>query len=113
MSDYIFHHIGLPTNKIKKGETFNEKFSFYAQGYFESYYGIEWLRFTENSDFPELLKNVPHIAFVVDNIIDAIKGKVVLIEPNSPAEGVTICFIIEDGAPVEFLQFDRLPNLEN
>ena len=32
--------------------------------------------------------------------------KEVIIEPNSPAKGVTVAFIVENGAPIEFLQFD-------
>ena len=27
--------------------------------------------------------------------------------PNSPSPGVTVAFIVENGAPVEFLQFDK------
>ncbi len=29
------------------------------------------------------------------------------IEPNSPTAGVTVAFIVDHGAPIEFLQFDR------
>ena len=36
----------------------------------------------------------------------AIAGKQILIEPNSPTEGVTVAFIVDNGAPIEFLQFD-------
>jgi hypothetical protein len=28
----------------------------------------------------------------------------VLIAPNSPSPGVTVAFIVENGAPIEFLQ---------
>jgi hypothetical protein len=31
----------------------------------------------------------------------------VLIEPNSPSPGVTVAFILVDGAPVELLQIDE------
>lgn len=48
------------------------------------------------------------MAFVVDDIQAAIAGKQLLIKPNSPTEGVTVAFIVDNGAPVEFLQFDRL-----
>jgi hypothetical protein len=36
-----------------------------------------------------------------------IAGKEILIAPNSPSPGVTVAFIVENGAPVEFLQFDK------
>jgi hypothetical protein len=51
---------------------------------------------------------VPHVAFVVADIEKAIKGKDVLIEPNSPTEGVIVAFIVENGAPIEFLSFDSV-----
>jgi hypothetical protein len=34
-------------------------------------------------------------------------GKEILIKPNSPTEGVTVAMIKDNGAPIEFLQFDR------
>jgi hypothetical protein len=34
----------------------------------------------------------------------ALDGRDVLIEPNSPSEGVRVAFIVHDGAPVEFLE---------
>jgi hypothetical protein len=43
----------------------------------------------------------------VDDIQAAIAGKQILIKPNSPTDGVTVAFIVDNGAPVEFLQFDR------
>ena len=36
-----------------------------------------------------------------------IAAKEILIEPNSPTDGVTVAFIVDNGAPIEFLQFDR------
>jgi hypothetical protein len=64
------------------------------------------MRFDPDSPLPELVKTVPHVAFVVEDIAAAIAGRNVLIEPNSPADGVTVAFIIDNGAPIEFLQFD-------
>ena len=41
---YKYHHIGLPTATPQKNEEYNEEWKFYGSGYFESQYGIEWLR---------------------------------------------------------------------
>jgi len=54
----------------------------------------------------ELVKTVAHVAFVVDDLDAAIAGKEILIEPNSPIEGLTVAFIVDGGAPIEFMQFD-------
>jgi len=42
----------------------------------------------------------------VNDLKEAIAGREILIEPNSPTPGVTVAFIVDDGAPIEFLQFD-------
>jgi hypothetical protein len=54
-----------------------------------------------------LVKSVPHIAFEVDDLQSAIAGKEILTEPNSPSEGVMVAMILDSGAPVELLEFQR------
>ena len=49
----------------------------------------------------------PHVAFEVDDLHEAIRGKKVIIEPNEPAPGVLVAFIEEAGALVELLQFSE------
>lgn len=105
--NYIYHHVGLPTKEIKENEEYNEKFKFHASGYFESEYGIERLRFDKDCELHPLIQKIPHVAFVVDSIEEVIKDKELIVEPNSPAEGVKVCFVVIDGAPIEFLQFDK------
>jgi hypothetical protein len=99
-----YHHIGIPTDKPCENEHYLEEFKMYVSGYEDSPYGIEWMRFEADCPLPELVKTIPHIAFEVDDLLEAIRGKEVLIEPNSPSEGVLVAFIIEDGAPIELLE---------
>ena len=56
---------------------------------------------------PELVKSVPHVAFEVDDLEEALQGHHILIEPNSPSPGVRVAFIQVRGAPVELMQIDR------
>ena len=107
MPELRYHHVGIPTDRPLPKEDYIEQFKVYASGYFQSPYGVEWMKFEPGCDLPELVKTVPHVAFVVDDIRAAIAGKEILIEPNCPAEGVTVAFIVDNGAPIEFLQFDR------
>ena len=102
-----YHHVAIPTDRPLPKEDYIEQFKVYTSGYFQSPYGVEWMKFEPGCDLPELVKSVPHVAFVVDDIRAAIAGKEILIEPNCPAEGVTVAFIVDNGAPIEFLQFDR------
>jgi hypothetical protein len=107
MAGLRYHHVGIPTNRSLPREDYSEKYRLYASGYFESPYGVEWMRFDPDCPLPELVKTVPHVAFVVDDLKTALAGKEILIQPNSPTDGVTVAFIIDHGAPIEFLQFDR------
>ena len=89
-----FHHIGIPTHEPRQGEEYNERFKIYTSGYYDSAHGVEWMRFAPDSPLPELVKRVPHVAFVVDDLRAEIAGREILIEPNSPADGVTVSSIV-------------------
>ncbi len=107
MPELHYHHIGIPTNRPLPTEHYDPKYKMTASGYAQSRYGIEWMAFDADCSLPELVKTVPHVAFVVDDLDAAIAGQEVLIEPDSPVEGVRVAFVVENGAPVEFLQFLR------
>jgi len=80
----------------------------YVCGFETSPYGIEWMRFEEGSPVSELVKTVPHIAFEVDDLDQAIQGKELLGEISSPSDGVKVAMIIDNGAPVELMEFKAL-----
>ena len=102
-----YHHLGIPTDIKRNNETYLEDFKMYVSGFDTSPYGIEWMRFEPDSPLPELVKTVPHIAFKVTDLDAELDGKEVIIEPNSPSKGVRVAFIVDNGAPVEFLEFDE------
>jgi len=54
-----------------------------------------------------LVRTVAHVAFEVDDLETEMAGHEVLIPPNSPSPGLTVAFIVDDGAPVELMQFER------
>ena len=102
-----FHHLGIPTKNKLKDEEHLKDLKLYVSGFGRSPYGVEWNRFEEDAPYPDLVKTIPHVAFEVDDLEVAIKGKNVIIEPNSPSPGVVVAFIEDNGAPIEFLQIDR------
>ena len=102
-----YHHVGIPTDRPLPGDDYIAEFKAYASGYEQSPFGIEWMKFEPGCPLPELVKTVPHVAFVVGDLLAEIAGKDILIAPNSPSEGLTVAFIVDNGAPVELLQFDR------
>lgn len=101
-----YHHIGIPTDRPRKGERHLPHLGIHVSGYESSPYGIEWMRFDRDSPLPELVRTVPHVAFQVEDLEEALEGKEILIQPNSPAEGIRVAFIVDDGAPVEFIQIE-------
>ena len=50
---------------------------------------------------------MPHVAFEVDDLAAELAGREVIIESDSPSDGVLVAFVLEDGAPVELMQFDE------
>lgn len=100
-----FHHHGIPVNHPIPGERHIPHLKMYVAGFPESPYGIEWMRFEADCPLPELVKTVPHLAFVVDNIEEALQGKNVITPPNPPSEGVVVAMIEDNGAPIEVMQF--------
>lgn len=63
------------------------------------------IRFEPHCGVPAIVRTVPHIAFAVDDLDEALKGREILIAPTEPSVGVRVAFILDDGAPVELLQF--------
>ena len=104
MKERKYHHLGIPTKDIRPNEEYIPQFKTYVSGYGTSEFNIEWMRFEEGAPLPELVKTIPHVAFEVEDLENEIKGKNVIIEPNSPSEGVLVAFIEENGAPIELLQ---------
>ena len=103
-----FHHIGIPTDVPREGEQYLKHLKMYVSGFETSPYGIEWMRFEEGCPISELVRTVPHIAFEVDDLEAAIEGKELIGEISSPSEAVRVAMIIDDGAPVELLEFSKV-----
>lgn len=102
-----YHHIGIPATSPREGEVYLERYKIYASGFESSPFGIEWIRYKPDCPVPALVQHIAHVAFEVDDLDAELEGQQILIPPNRPSEGVRVAFIVHDGAPVEFLQFDR------
>lgn len=102
-----YHHLGMPTDQAREGEYYIEAFKVHVVPFDSNPFGIEWMRYEAGSPIPELVRRVPHLAFEVDDLAGELAGQEILIQPNSPSPGVTVAFIVYQGVPVEFLQYDR------
>ena len=63
--------------------------------------------FWKRQSVSDIIKKVLYIAFEVDNLGEAVKGEELLGEISSPSKGVRVAMILENGAPVEFLEFEK------
>jgi hypothetical protein len=102
-----YHHLGIPTTASRVGERHIPHLKIYVCGFDTSPYGIEWMRFEPGCQVPEIVKTIPHIAFEVDDLEAALEGQTLLGEVSSPSDGVRVAMILDNGAPVELLEFHQ------
>ena len=100
-----YHHMGIPTRTPRPDEVHVPHLKIHVAGFESSPCGIQWMRFDEDAPYAEIVMTVPHVAFEVDDLEAALKGKEILTPPNSPSAGVLVAMILDQGAPVELLQF--------
>jgi len=102
-----YHHIGIPTDKIMPNERYISKLKMYVSGFDISPYGIEWMRFDNDSPISLLIQTIPHIAFEVDDINREItyRNLKVISEPSYPADGIKVAMIEHNYAPIELIEF--------
>lgn len=100
-----FHHVGIPTIESRPDERYLAEYQMHVSGFETSAYGIEWMRFEPGSPVSEIIQTVPHVAFEVDDLDAAVAGKKLIGEIGSPSPGVRAAMILENGAPIEFLEF--------
>ncbi|MFC2115363.1 VOC family protein [Bacteroidota bacterium] len=104
-----FHHLGIPTEEHFEEEKYLPHLKFYVSGFSSSPFGIEWMRFEPGSPVNTLIKEVPHIAFEVDDLDSELiqHDLKIITPPNSPGKGIRVAMIIHNGAPVELIEFEK------
>lgn len=104
-----YHHLGIPTKEIMPGERYLPHLKIYVSGFDTSPFGIEWMRFEDDCPVVELIKTVPHIAFEVDDLDKELNDNdfEIICKPGIPSDGVRAAMILQNGAPVELIEFKR------
>lgn len=101
--EYEYHHMGIPTLTLRPNEKYSSTFKMYTTDG-NNPFRIQWHRFEKDCPLHSLIKSVPHIAFKVRSIDEAIAGRTVLLDPYYPFDGFRVAIIEIDGAPVEFIE---------
>jgi hypothetical protein len=102
---YRYHHVGIPSATPVEGMTRLEHLRLACTDHESNAFGVQWMHYDTGCPLPQLVREVAHVAFAVDDLAEALVGRKVIIPPNSPSPGVLVAFIDEAGAPVELLQF--------
>jgi hypothetical protein len=101
----IFHHIGMPTDEKQEGETFVADTRVWVTRPENHPMRVEFLRFEADSPVTGPIRDMPHVAFRVDDIHAALEGEDVVLEPFTPMDGLQVAFFMKDGAVFEYMQF--------
>lgn len=101
-----YHHVGIPSKERRDNEKYISHLKMYVSGFDTSPYGLEWMRFEEGSPVNKLIQEIPHLAFVVDDLKKELEGKEVLSEISYPSKGVKVAMIVDDGAQIELMEFE-------
>lgn len=107
MQQLSFHHIGIPTERPLPDKYYNKALKLHGAGYFDGPFAIEWHNFDVDNELPSIIKSVPHVGFVVDDVKQFLSDKHTVLEPSEPKGGVTTAFFMDGDALIEVLQFDR------
>ena len=102
-----FHHVGMPTDDKQPGEVYVPATKVWVTDPTMHPYRVEYLRFEPDSPVTGPVRNLPHFAYKVDNLKQAMAGKKVLLGPFTPMDGLEVVFIHEDGAVIEFMEWSK------
>lgn len=102
-----FHHAGVPTTRQHPDEIFLPGIKLYVTDASQNPHRIEWVRFVAGCSLPEILSQKTHLAFTVENLDEALRGQNVIVPPFEPMSGVRVAFVMDEEAPVEYLEFKK------
>ena len=99
-----FDHIGIPAQGKREGMRYLESKRLWLTSPSDHPFRVEWLWYEEDSPEADLVRALPHVAYRVDSLEEALAGKRVVAEPFDVFGEVRVGFIEIDGAPIEFVQ---------
>ncbi|NUQ01051.1 MAG: hypothetical protein HUU35_14475 [Armatimonadetes bacterium] len=102
-----FHHMGLPTDERQPGEEYVAETKVYVTDPRAHRYKVEYLRYEPDTPVTGPVRDLPHIAYKVDDFETAMAEGKVLLGPFNPTPGLRVVFVEIDGAVVEFMEFER------
>ena len=100
---YTFHHFAIPVSDDQKLGRFSEKAGIYTEDH-QGKFKVQWHRFLDDSPLHPLIKTVPHVAFKVNDLAEAIRDEEIILGPYEPIQDYFVAIINDAGVPIEFIQ---------
>src|SRR5215208_3675312 len=100
----VFDHVGIPTDQKQPGEMYVSETKVWVTDPLRHPQHIEFLRFEPDSPVTGPVRDLPHVAFRVENLDREIEGAEVLLGPFQATETLRVVFIRRDGAVFEFME---------
>ena len=100
-----FDHIGIVTTEKKPGEGFVPATRVWRTDFQRHPFRVEWLRFEPDSPVPRPVREMPHVAYRVDDIQASAQGLEVLLEPFDVGPRIVGFYQTVDGAVVELVKY--------
>ncbi len=100
-----FDHIGIVTEDKKEDEIFVSATKVWITEFDKHPYRIEWLRFEPDTPVTGPVRDMPHVAWRVDDVEAAGAGMKCLLEPFDCGFATVGFYQTNDGAVVEFMKY--------
>ena len=102
-ADYLYHHMGIPTTIPQANERYSERFKMYSTDG-NNPFRIQWHRFEEGCPLHPLIQTVPHVAFKVANLAEALSNTTIIMPAYFPFDNYQCAMIAVNGAPIELIE---------
>ena len=99
-----FDHMGLPTDEKQPNEMYVAETKVWVTDPIAHPYRVEFLRYEPDSLVTGPVRDLPHIAFQVDDLDKYMEDGEILLGPFEPTDTLRVVFILKDGAVYEFMQ---------
>lgn len=99
-----FDHVGLPTTEKQPEEMYVEQTRVWVTDPVSHPFKVEYLRYEDDSPVTGPVRDLPHMAFRVDDLDAMISGEEVLLGPFSATDSLRVAFVRKDGAVFEYME---------
>jgi hypothetical protein len=99
-----FDHVGIPTEEKHGTEMYVAESKVWVTDPLSHPHRIEYLRYEPDSPISGPVRDLPHFAFRVDNLDQAVGDDPILLGPFWSTPRLYVVFVLKDGAVFEYME---------